>query len=107
MAGDSEGPFGIWSDQTTTWVADRVGKLHAYVATSRERLATGDYTALDAANDFPRGIWSNGTTMWVVDEGDGDTFSIRARSHEARSAGESHAGSGERLQVLRCARRGP
>ena len=91
LAGDSDGPFGIWSDQTTTWVADRVGKLHAYVATSRERLAASDYTALDAANnDFPRGIWSNGTTMWVADNVTDRLYAYKV-SDRTRDAGKDFA----------------
>ena len=62
-------PSGIWSDDTTMWVADFIGqKLYAYALSTKARDSGKD---IDLSADFgtfngPNGIWSDGTTMWVV-----------------------------------------
>ena len=65
--GRNEFPRGIWSDETTVWVADaKSEKLFAYTLADGMRDAGKDIT-LDANNNHPFGIWSYGTTMWVAD----------------------------------------
>ena len=64
-------PYGIWSDGTTMWVANRAVLDHDTRVVSAYRLSDGSYQAnksftLDAGNDDARGIWSDGTTMWVL-----------------------------------------
>ena len=63
-------PSGIWSDDTTMWVADFIDqKLYAYALSTKARDSGKD---IDLSADFgtfngPNGIWSDGTTMWAVD----------------------------------------
>ena len=74
---DNDEPWGIWSDGTTMWVADRTDeKLYAYVLTpggdygdrdSNKDFDLADNTNDDLENGNPRDIWSDGTTMWVAD----------------------------------------
>ena len=68
----NEVPWGIWSDETTMWVADsQDDKIYAYSMSTRQRDYTRDFNTLIAAgNDDPRGIWSDETTMWVADDSD-------------------------------------
>ncbi len=63
---------GIWSDGTTTWVADSVAdKIFAYNTSDGSRDSSKDFDSLAAANNNdPRGIWSDGSTMWVADSAD-------------------------------------
>ena len=62
---------GIWSDNTTMWMADSSDdKLYAYTLTTKARDAGKDFDTLDADNDAPYGMWSNGATMWVTDSSD-------------------------------------
>ena len=73
-AAGNEDPIGIWSDETTMWVADNGdGKLYAYSVSDGTRDAARDI-ALESYNDDPRGIWSDGATMWVADNGDGKLY---------------------------------
>ena len=66
----NETPRGIWSDETTVWVADGIDdKLYAYNLSDGVRDDTRDIT-LDADNDDPQGIWSNETIIWVADPED-------------------------------------
>ncbi len=67
-AGNTQ-PLGIWTDQTTMWVADRSdAKIYAYNMRTKGRDTSKDFDTLrDAGNTSPWGIWSDGTTMWVVD----------------------------------------
>ena len=59
---------GIWSDDTTVWVADSVAdKIFAYDLASGARDEAQDIDTLHADNTQPRGIWSDGSTMWVAD----------------------------------------
>ena len=59
-------PFGLWGNETTTWVADRtLDKVFAY-----NRDGTRDTNKeflLHSSNSDPRGIWSDGATLWVAD----------------------------------------
>ena len=73
-------PTGIWSDETTMWVANAAfdedlagGKIYAYDVDSKTRIPSRDFDTLTAAgNIFPRGIWSDGATMWVADSPNDD-----------------------------------
>ncbi len=59
--------YGIWSNDTTMWVADAFdNKLYAYTLESGAREPTNDIT-LVSANGDAKGIWSNETTVWVAD----------------------------------------
>ena len=71
-AAENETPTGIWSDETTMWVADSSDdKIYAYSMATKARVSSRDFDTLDAAeNERPEGIWSDGTTMWVVDSSD-------------------------------------
>ena len=70
----NEDPTGIWSDETTMWVADNGdGKLYAYSVSDGTRDASRDI-ALEANNDDPRGIWSDGAIRWVADNTDGKLY---------------------------------
>ena len=72
--GRNEYPRGIWSNETTVWVADaKSEKLFAYTLADGMRDAGKDIT-LDANNNHPFGIWSNGTTMWVADWNDAKLY---------------------------------
>ena len=70
IAAGNETPRGIWSDETTVWVADGIDdKLYAYNLSDGVRDDTRDIT-LAADNDDPQGIWSNETIIWVADPED-------------------------------------
>ena len=78
-------PTGIWSDETTLWVADfEDHKLYAYRMSDRSRDSGRDFT-LDTANGSPVGIWSDGTTMWASDFAAGKLYAYRMsdRSRDA------------------------
>ena len=80
-------PQGVWSNGTTTWVADYSdGKLYAYNSADKTRDADKDFTTLaDAGNANPTGIWSDETTMWVADYDD-DKIYAYALDTKARDA---------------------
>ena len=60
---------GIWSNGTTTWVADTTDAMvYAYNANGTRNWAK-DIT-LATANSNPGGIWSDGTTLWVLNTSD-------------------------------------
>ena len=73
---DNADAQGIWSDDTTIWVADSADdKVYAYALSDGTRQdGTGSTTdlefALDGSNTDPRGLWSDGDTMYVVDSAD-------------------------------------
>ena len=65
VAADNGGSRGVWSDDTTMWVADFLNdKLFAYRLADGTRQPTRDLY-LDSEN-VPR-AWSDDTTMWVAD----------------------------------------
>ena len=62
-------PRGVWSDGTTIWVANSLGrnsKLWAYRQATGARTYDKDISLTDG-NNKPMGIWSDGSIMWVVD----------------------------------------
>ena len=82
-------PTGIWSDETTMWVADFADdKLYAYRMSDRSRDSGKDFDTLSAAgNGSPVGIWSDGTTMWASDFADGKLYAYRM-SDRSRDSGK-------------------
>ncbi|MBC6426941.1 MAG: cadherin repeat domain-containing protein [Ekhidna sp.] len=79
LAAENDKPTGIWSDNTTIWVAqdESVGfsssgsnKLYAYTLATKVRDAAKEFD-LAADNTDPKGIWSDETTLWVVQDGFG------------------------------------
>ena len=84
-AADNESPTGIWSDETTMWVADWSDeKIYAYSMSNKGRVSSKDFDTLDdAGNDNPEGIWSDGTTMWVADSSDDKIYAYNM-SNKAR-----------------------
>ena len=67
QAAENLSPRGIWSDETTLWVADdTAGELMAYSLSDTTR-SDGSDIRLDSGNPTPRGAWSDGTTIWVAD----------------------------------------
>ena len=67
---ENTSPRGMWSDETTLWVADYADgdgdKLYAYTLATGRRDTTKD-VPLDADNRGAVGLWSDGTTLWVSD----------------------------------------
>ena len=82
-------PFGIWSDDTTIWVADSFdGKIYAYRMSDQARDSGKDFdTLFEAGNTTPVGIWSDGTTMWVADYFEYKIYAYRM-SDKARDSGK-------------------
>ena len=72
-------PRGIWSDGTTTWVADQTDKkIYAYDASNGNIDPAKDFNDLElTGNGHPQGIWSDGTTMWVSDIADSKIYGYR------------------------------
>ena len=81
----NEDPTGIWSDDTTMWVADDIDdKIYAYNLATKAHDESKDFDTLDAAgNNLPYGIWSDSTTMWVADYTD-DKIYAYSMSTKAR-----------------------
>ena len=72
VAAGNDEARGLWSDDTTMWVADyNSDRAFAYSRSTKERDPDKDFlTIKSSVNDGPEwisGIWSNGTTMWVAD----------------------------------------
>ena len=81
-------PRGIWSDETTMWVADADdGKIYAYSVSGQRDLAKDFNTLSAAGNANPTGIWSDETTMWVADADDGKIYAYKL-SDKGRDAEE-------------------
>ena len=62
-----DGPWGIWSDGSTIWVADwTADKIFAFDLHTHARIPSQDFNNLSGEGSaFLLGIWSDGTTMWV------------------------------------------
>ena len=74
LMADNDFALGIWSDDTTMWVADYVDEqLYAYSLSGGARDTDKEF-GLDTENDAPWGIWSDNTTVWVVDEVDAKLY---------------------------------
>ena len=71
-AAGNDDPRGLWSDDTTIWVADSEDdKLYAYTLATGARDSDRDFDTLAAAgNTLPYGLWSDDTTIWVADSED-------------------------------------
>ena len=87
LAADHVGPYGLWSDGTTMWVADNADqKIYAYSMSTKARDSSKDFTTLIAAgNDDPNGIWSDETTMWVSDGSDKKlyAYNLSTKAHDS------------------------
>ena len=71
---DNGAPVGMWSDDTTIWVADSVSdQVYAYKMSDKSRDESKEFD-FDSGNTDPWGIWSDYSTMWVVDAGEKDLF---------------------------------
>ena len=87
-AADNRNPAGIWSDESTMWVADWAdNKIYAYNMADKSREFTSDINDLDddAQNLEPTGIWSDRRTMWVADDpllGSGKIYAYNLRDGE-------------------------
>ena len=67
QAAGIDNPLGIWSDDTTMWVADGDdNKLYAFDLGSKLRDASKEFPLTAPGNSEPSYIWSDGETMWVV-----------------------------------------
>ena len=70
LDGENTDAVGMWSNDTTLWVADSEdAKLYAYTLATGTR-DSGEDIDLHADNANPTGIWSDGTTLWVADDTD-------------------------------------
>ena len=78
-AAGNNSPRGIWSDETTIWVADTSDdKIYAYHKSDKTHDSSRDFNTLEPANNgIPSGIWSNGNTMWVADYDDDKIYAYR------------------------------
>jgi len=83
-------PRGIWSDETTIWVASNdEDKIYAYNLENKQRDKSKDFNALNIArNNSPRGIWSDGSTMWVVDDQDDKVYAYDMVTYNREPARE-------------------
>ena len=88
IAAENEAPRGIWSNETTMWVADlQDDKIYAYNMATKARDTDKDFDTLDAAtNNNPHGIWSDDTTMWVVDSTDEQIYAYNMDTKARDSA---------------------
>ena len=79
VAAGNISPTGLWSDNTTVWIADYDhDKLFAYNLEDGSRESTKDFNTLKAAgNDRPRGGWSDGETIWIADWFDKKIYAYR------------------------------
>ena len=74
---------GIWSNGTTTWVADSGDdKIYAYNPDGTRDSAKDFDTLAAAENTNAAGIWSDGTTMWVGDFFDNKLYAYRMSNQE-------------------------
>ena len=78
-------PTGLWSDDSTIWVADATAaRLYAYTLATGARQSGRDVTALSTAgNTDPYGLWADGETLWVVDTTDTKlyAYTLASRAH--------------------------
>lgn len=65
---DESAFMGLWSDDTTVWLASATSKqIHAYTLSDGSRDAGKDISVENGAS--VEGIWSDDTTMWVLRNG--------------------------------------
>ena len=89
LTAGNQSPVGLWSNDTTMWVADsQDGKIYAYKMSDKSRDSSKDFDTLEAAgNTKPKGIYSDGTTMWVADSDDDKIYAYKM-SDKTRDAGK-------------------
>ena len=69
------GPYGLWSDGATLWVANYgYSKLYAFDRASGERHASRDIVLAAVLNRLPTGLWSDGTTLYVANHYGGTVY---------------------------------
>ena len=87
LASGHGSPTGLWSDDTTLWLAENGpgadDAVYAYDLATGDRVEELEFE-LDDANLAPRGVWSDLRTIWISDSGKDKLF-----AHDL--------GSGERL----------
>ena len=96
-AAGNASPQGIWSDETTMWVADDDDdKLYAYTLASGAHDVTKDIS-LHTDNGDPQGIWSDETTMWVADDDDDKlyAYTLASGARDATKDISLHADNGD------------
>ena len=117
---DNANPKGIWSNETTLWVANNPlgepskNKIYAYnmwTTNQQRKLWDGNRdpdkdidTSVLTGNDRDRGIWSDGTTMWVTDLVGGNVYAYNLpQPAESSSGGSGNSDDSEdsTLSVLR------
>ena len=78
---------GIWSDNTTMWVADSFDeKIYAYGMDTTQWQPGKDFNSLSGyGNQLPGDLWSDGETLWVVDESDPKLYAYRLATRERDS----------------------
>ena len=87
LTDDNGDPEGIWSEETTLWVADDGDdKLYGYNITTKLRDSNKDFE-LAVGNDSPRGICSDGITLWVADDGNDKIYGYKL-SDKSRDLGK-------------------
>ena len=87
LESNNSNPVGIWSDDTTIWVAELMPterKVYAYTLADDTRDSDKDIT-LRGDNTTSWGVWSDGTTMWVVDWNDDEVYAYTL-ADDARDA---------------------
>ena len=89
VAAGNQAPTGMWSNETTIWVADSTDdKIYAYRLSDMSRDPDQDFNNLASGNDVATGIWSDGATMWVTDFSDQKIYAYRMSDKQHDSSKE-------------------
>ena len=89
VAAGNQAPTGMWSNETTIWVADSTDeKIYAYRLSDMSRDPDQDFNNLASGNDVATGIWSDGATMWVTDFSDQMIYAYRMSDKQHDSSKE-------------------
>ncbi len=72
LINENANPIGIWSNETTMWVADYIdGKAYAYDLNPYAYNSSKNFETLrGTGNNAFIDLWSDGTTMWVMSDKD-------------------------------------
>ena len=83
-------PRGIWSDDTTMWIAqDNFGvegessKLFAFTLTTVSHQPADDIDLSESGSNAPQGLWSDGTDVWVTDRDTDKAHAISLSTKES------------------------
>ena len=74
----NKGPYGIWSDGTTLWVANKAAteaSLFAYTLSTRARDSGSDVPSAQL-NGFARGLWGDATHLYLASSPTPDVVAI-------------------------------